>query len=39
MFNGYAKIISRNIYELKQGTGLKILTPETNASKASTIII
>ena len=28
MFNDYAKIMSKNIYELKQGTGLKILTPK-----------
>ena len=28
MFNGYAKNMSRNIYESKQkGAGLKILTP------------
>ena len=27
MFNNYAKNLSRNIYESKQGTGLKILTP------------
>ena len=27
MFNGYAKNVSRNIYESKQGTGIKILTP------------
>ena len=26
MFNDYAKNMSRNIYELKQGTGIKILT-------------
>ena len=28
MFNDYAKNISRNIYESKQGKGLKILTPK-----------
>ena len=28
MFNDYAKNISKNIYESKQGTGLKILTPK-----------
>ena len=28
MFNDYAKNMSRNIYESKQGTGLKILTPK-----------
>ena len=28
MFNDYAKNISRNIYESKQGIGLKILTPK-----------
>ena len=28
MFNNYSKNMSRNIYELKQGTGLKILTPK-----------
>ena len=28
MFNDYAKSMSRNIYESKQGTGLKILTPK-----------
>ena len=27
MFNGYAKNISKGIYESKKGTGLKILTP------------
>ena len=27
MFNNYAREISRSIYDLKQGTGLKILTP------------
>ena len=27
MFNNYAKNMSRNIYESKQGKGLKILTP------------
>ena len=27
MFNNYARKISRSIYDLKQGTGLKILTP------------
>ena len=28
MYNDYAKNISRNIYDSKQGTGLKILTPK-----------
>ena len=28
MFNDYAKNMSKNIYELKQGTGLKLLTPK-----------
>ena len=28
MFNNYAKDMFRNIYESKQGTGLKILTPK-----------
>ena len=28
MFNNYAKNMSRNTYESKQGTGLKILTPK-----------
>ena len=28
MFNYYAKNMSKNIYESKQGTGLKILTPK-----------
>ena len=28
MFNNYAKNMSRNIYQSKQGTGLKILTPK-----------
>ena len=28
MFNDYAKNISRNIYDSKQGTALKILTPK-----------
>ena len=28
MFNNYAKNMSRNIYDSKQGTGLKILTPK-----------
>ena len=28
MFNDYAKNMSRNIYESKNGTGLKILTPK-----------
>ena len=28
MFNNYAKHMSRNIYKLKQGTGLIILTPK-----------
>ena len=28
MFNYYAKNMSRNIYESKQGTGLKILNPK-----------
>ena len=28
MFNDYAKNMSRNIHDSKQGTGLKILTPK-----------
>ena len=28
MFNNYAKNMSKNIYESKQRTGLKILTPK-----------
>ena len=28
MFNDYAKNMSRNIYESKQGKGLEILTPK-----------
>ena len=28
MFNDYAKNMSRNIYDSKQGTGLKLLTPK-----------
>ena len=28
MFNDYAKNISKNIYESKQGTGLRIITPK-----------
>ena len=28
MFNNYAKNMSKSIYESKQGTGLKILTPK-----------
>ena len=28
LFNDYAKIRSEAIYETKQGTGLKILTPK-----------
>ena len=28
MFNDYAKNMSKNIHESKQGTGLKILTPK-----------
>ena len=28
MFNDYAKNMSKNIYESKQGTGLKILSPK-----------
>ena len=28
MLNDYAKNISKNVYESKQGTGLKILTPK-----------
>ena len=28
MLNDYAKNMSRNIYESKKGTGLKILTPK-----------
>ena len=28
MFSDYAKNMSKNIYDSKQGTGLKILTPK-----------
>ena len=28
MFNNYVKNMSKNIYESKQGTGLKMLTPK-----------
>ena len=28
MFNDYATNMSKNIYDSKQGTGLKILTPK-----------
>ena len=28
MFNDFARNMSKNVYELKQGTGLKILTPK-----------
>ena len=35
MFNDYAKNMSRNIYELKQGTGLKILTPKQMPQRLS----
>ena len=28
MYNDYANNMSRNIYDSKQGTGLKILTPQ-----------
>ena len=28
MFNDYAKNMSKNIYDLKQGTGLKTFTPK-----------
>ena len=28
MFNNYSKNMSRNIYEPKQGTGLRIFTPK-----------
>ena len=28
LFNNYAKNVSKNIFESKQGTGLKILTPK-----------
>ena len=33
MFNDYAKNMSRNIYELKQGEELKILTPKQMLQK------
>ena len=38
MFNGYAKNISRNIYASKQGTGLKVLTPEQILQKIANSI-
>ena len=28
MFNDYAKIMTRNIYDSRQGTGFKISTPK-----------
>ena len=35
MFNDYAKNMSRNIYESKQGKGLKILTPNQMLQRLS----
>ena len=35
MFNDYAKNMSRNIYESKQGEGLKILTPKQTLQRSS----
>ena len=35
MFNDYAKNLSRNIYDSKQGTGLKILTPKQMLQRLS----
>ena len=35
MFNGYANNMSRNIYESKQGEGLKILTPKQTLQRSS----
>ena len=34
MFNDYGKNMSGNIYELNQGTGLKILTPKLSIALA-----
>ena len=38
MFNYYAKNISKNIYESKQGTGLKILTPKQMLQRLPTAL-
>ena len=35
MFNDYAKSIAKNIYESKQGTALKILTPKQMLQRLS----
>ena len=35
MFNDYAKNMSRNIYDSKQGTGLKIVTPKQMLQRLS----
>ena len=39
MFNNYAKNMSRNIYESKQGTGIKILTPKQMLQRLSTALV
>ena len=39
MFNNYAKDKSRNIYKLKQGTGLKILTPKKMLQKLQIALV
>ena len=38
MFNDYAKNMSRNIYESKKGTGLKILTPKQMLQRLPTAL-
>ena len=35
MFNDYAENMSKNIYESKQGTGLKVLTPKQMLQRLS----
>ena len=35
MFNDYAQNMSKNIYESKQGTGLKVLTPKQMLQRLS----
>ena len=39
MFNNDAKDKSRNIYKLKQGTGLKILTPKKMLQKLQIALV
>ena len=38
MFNDYAKNMSKNIYESKQGTGLKILSPKQMIQKLPVLL-